>query len=41
MHLVCNLSALVFGDSEDTWVDSFRVDMTHIVNVVVAAIPHL
>ena len=39
--LVCNVSALAVGDSEETWEKSFRVDMMHSVNAVAAAVPHL
>ena len=39
--LVCNVSALAVGDSEETWDKSFRVDMMHSVNAVAAAVPYL
>ena len=39
--LVCNVSALAVGDSEETWEKSFRVDMMHSVNAVAAAVPYL
>lgn len=39
--LVCNVSALAVGDSEETWVKSFQVDMMHSVNAVAAAVPFL
>jgi len=39
--LVCNVSALAVGDSEETWEKSFRVDMMHSVNAVAAAVPFL
>ena len=39
--LVCNVSALAVGDSEETWENSFQVDMMHTVNSIAAAIPHL
>ena len=39
--LVCNVSALAVGDTEETWEKSFRVDMMHSVNAVAAAVPHL
>ncbi|MGZ5240886.1 MAG: SDR family NAD(P)-dependent oxidoreductase [Caldimonas sp.] len=39
--LVCNVSALVVGDSADTWEKSFRTDMMHSVNAVAAALPFL
>ena len=39
--LVCNVSALAVGDSEETWEKSFRVDMMHSVNAVAATVPYL
>ena len=39
--LVCNVSALAVGDSEETWRKSFDVDMMHTVNAIAAAIPFL
>ena len=39
--LVCNVSALAVGDSEETWDKSFRVDMMHSVNAVAATVPYL
>lgn len=39
--LVCNVSALAVGDSEETWEKTFRTDMMHTVNAVAAALPFL
>src|SRR5215210_7700545 len=39
--LVCNVSALVVGDSAETWEKTFRTDMMHTVNAVAAALPLL
>ena len=39
--LVCNVSALAVGDSEETWENSFQVDMMHTVNSIAAAVPYL
>lgn len=39
--LVCNVSALAVGDTQETWEKSFRVDMMHTVNAVAAALPYL
>ena len=39
--LVCNVSALAVGDSEESWEKSFRTDMMHTVNAVGAAVPFL
>jgi 3-oxoacyl-[acyl-carrier protein] reductase len=39
--LVCNVSALAVGDSEETWDKTFRTDMMHTVNAVAAAVPFL
>jgi NAD(P)-dependent dehydrogenase (short-subunit alcohol dehydrogenase family) len=39
--LVCNVSALAVGDSEESWEKSFRTDMMHTVNAVAAAVPLL
>jgi NAD(P)-dependent dehydrogenase (short-subunit alcohol dehydrogenase family) len=39
--LVCNVSALAVGDTEETWEKSFRTDMMHTVNSVGAAEPYL
>jgi 3-oxoacyl-[acyl-carrier protein] reductase len=39
--LVCNVSVLAVGESEETWEKSFRVDMIHSVNAVAAAVPYL
>jgi NAD(P)-dependent dehydrogenase (short-subunit alcohol dehydrogenase family) len=39
--LVCNVSALAVGDTQETWEQSFRVDMMHTVNAVAAAMPWL
>jgi NAD(P)-dependent dehydrogenase (short-subunit alcohol dehydrogenase family) len=39
--IVCNVSALAVGDTQETWEQSFRVDMMHTVNSVAAAVPYL
>src|SRR6266481_5878555 len=39
--LVCNVSALAVGDTEESWEKSFRTDMMHTVNSVAAAMPYL
>ncbi len=39
--LVCNVSALAVGDTEESWEKSFRTDMMHTVNAVAAAVPFL
>jgi 3-oxoacyl-[acyl-carrier protein] reductase len=39
--LVCNVSALAVGDSQETWDKTFQVDMMHTVNAVAAALPFL
>src|SRR6266436_6763866 len=39
--LVCNVSALAVGDTEESWEKSFRTDMMHTVNAVGAAVPFL
>jgi 3-oxoacyl-[acyl-carrier protein] reductase len=39
--IVCNVSALAVGDTQETWEKSFRVDMMHTVNSVAAAVPYL
>lgn len=39
--LVCNVSALAFGDTPESWEKSFRVDIMHTVNSVAAALPYL
>jgi NAD(P)-dependent dehydrogenase (short-subunit alcohol dehydrogenase family) len=39
--LVCNVSALAVGDSDETWDKAFRTDMMHTVNAVAAAGPFL
>jgi len=39
--LVCNVSALAVGDSQETWEKTFQVDMMHTVNAVAAALPFL
>ena len=39
--LVCNVSALSVGDTEETWTKSFQVDILHTVNSVAAALPFL
>jgi NAD(P)-dependent dehydrogenase (short-subunit alcohol dehydrogenase family) len=39
--IVCNVSALAVGDTQETWEQSFRVDMMHTVNSVAAALPYL
>ena len=39
--LVCNVSALAVGDSDETWEKTFRTDMMHTVNAVAAALPFL
>lgn len=39
--LVCNVSALAVGDTEESWQKSFAVDMMHTVNAVQAAVPFL
>ncbi len=39
--LVCNVSALAVGDSQQTWEKTFQTDMMHTVNAVAAALPFL
>lgn len=39
--LVCNVSALAVGDSQETWEKTFQTDMMHTVNAVAAALPFL
>jgi NAD(P)-dependent dehydrogenase (short-subunit alcohol dehydrogenase family) len=39
--LVCNVSALAVGDTEESWEKSFRTDMMHTVNSVAATRPYL
>jgi NAD(P)-dependent dehydrogenase (short-subunit alcohol dehydrogenase family) len=39
--IVCNVSALAVGDTQETWEKSFRVDMMHTVNSVAAAVAYL
>lgn len=39
--LVCNVSALAVGDSQETWEKTFHTDMMHTVNAVAAALPFL
>ena len=39
--LVCNVSALAVGDTQETWQNSFQIDMMHTVNAVAAAVPFL
>lgn len=39
--LVCNVSALAVGDTQESWGKSFQTDMMHTVNAVSAALPHL
>ena len=39
--LVCNVSALAAGDSDDTWDKQFRTDIMHSVHAVQAALPFL
>ncbi|HSN31779.1 MAG TPA: SDR family oxidoreductase [Ideonella sp.] len=39
--LVCNVSALAAGDTDDTWEKQFRTDMMHSVHSVAAALPFL
>jgi NAD(P)-dependent dehydrogenase (short-subunit alcohol dehydrogenase family) len=39
--IVCNVSALAVGDTEESWEKSFRVDMMHTVNAVASAVPYL
>jgi NAD(P)-dependent dehydrogenase (short-subunit alcohol dehydrogenase family) len=39
--VVCNVSALAIGPTEDHWRSSFDVDMMHTVRTVNAAMPHL
>src|SRR6201996_8511107 len=39
--IICNVSALAVGDTEETWEKSFRVAMMHTVNSVAAAVPYL
>jgi 3-oxoacyl-[acyl-carrier protein] reductase len=39
--LVCNVSALAVGDTEESWEKSFKTDMMHTVNAVAAAVPFL
>ena len=39
--LVCNVSALAVGDTDESWEKSFKTDMMHTVNAVAAAVPFL
>jgi 3-oxoacyl-[acyl-carrier protein] reductase len=39
--LICNVSAIAVGNSNETWERSFRSDMMHTVNAVTAALPWL
>jgi 3-oxoacyl-[acyl-carrier protein] reductase len=39
--LICNVSALAVGNTQETWEKSFRTDMMHTVNSVAAALPYL
>ena len=39
--LVCNVSALAAGDTDDTWDKQFRTDIMHSVHAVQAALPFL
>jgi NAD(P)-dependent dehydrogenase (short-subunit alcohol dehydrogenase family) len=39
--VICNVSALAVGDTEESWGKSFQVDMMHTVNAVGAAVPFL
>ena len=39
--LVANVSALAAQDSEESWSQSFDVDLMHTVNAVTAALPYL
>jgi 3-oxoacyl-[acyl-carrier protein] reductase len=39
--IVCNVSALAVGDTQETWDKSFRTDMMHSVNSIAAALPFL
>jgi 3-oxoacyl-[acyl-carrier protein] reductase len=39
--VVCNVSALAVGDTQESWEKSFRTDMMHTVNSVAAAMPYL
>jgi NAD(P)-dependent dehydrogenase (short-subunit alcohol dehydrogenase family) len=39
--LVCNVSALAVGDTDESWENSFKTDMMHTVNAVAAAVPFL
>ena len=39
--LVCNVSALAVGDTDESWDKSFRTDMMHTVHAVAAGVPHL
>src|SRR5664279_601469 len=39
--VVANVSALAIGNTEDTWLRSFEVDVMHAVRLVEAALPYL
>jgi 3-oxoacyl-[acyl-carrier protein] reductase len=39
--IVCNVSALAVGNTQETWDKSFRTDMMHTVNSIAAALPYL
>ncbi|MBN9487132.1 MAG: SDR family oxidoreductase [Alphaproteobacteria bacterium] len=39
--LVCNVSALAVGDTDESWEKSFKTDMMHTVNAVATAVPFL
>ncbi|WP_027941840.1 SDR family NAD(P)-dependent oxidoreductase [Amycolatopsis taiwanensis] len=39
--VVCNVSALAFGTTEEHWRSSFEVDLMHAVRIVDTALPHL
>jgi 3-oxoacyl-[acyl-carrier protein] reductase len=39
--IVCSVSALAVGDTQESWEKAFRTDMMHTVNSVAAAMPSL
>jgi NAD(P)-dependent dehydrogenase (short-subunit alcohol dehydrogenase family) len=39
--VVANVSALSIGDTDETWTNSFEIDLLHSVHLVTAAMPHL
>ena len=39
--VVCNVSALSVGDTQESWEKAFRTDMMHTVNSIAAAMPYL